>query len=245
MNKRVRMFVLVGAALVAAPFVTFALSDKAEFIAGGALMNAGYRLQDHLHNFDLDHDQDISPQAVWSEVANQNRLAASVRHYFPRAPHHPVAVLVVCMDNRLDTNELVGDTRKYYYIIRTAGSVLSEREQEMLELAVVNGVKVVLLTTHTGCAAEAAAADPAQRAAFPALAAAVDEREKRIQQFMARPVIAAKLASGELLIQRMLIDTDTDELLPSPPVPAPAAQDPAPPAAAEAETDDATPEAAH
>ena len=44
------------------------------------------------------------------------------------------------MDARIYTNELVGDTRRYYYIVRTAGSVLAPPEQEMLELAVLNGV---------------------------------------------------------------------------------------------------------
>ena len=58
------------------------------------------------------------------------------------------------MDARIDTNELTGDTRHYYYVIRTAGSVLSEREEEMLELAVENGVELVVLTTHSDCAAE-------------------------------------------------------------------------------------------
>lgn len=44
-------------------------------------------------------------------------------------------------------NELTGDTRHYYYIIRTAGSVLSEKEEEMLELAVENGVKLINIDT--------------------------------------------------------------------------------------------------
>lgn len=35
------------------------------------------------------------------------------------------------------------------------------RGEEMLELAVANGVKVVVLATHTDCAAEKVAGDPA------------------------------------------------------------------------------------
>ena len=72
------------------------------------------------------------------------------------------------MDARIDTNELLGDTRHYYYIIRTAGSVLSPREEEMLELAVENGVKLVVLTTHSDCAAEKAASEPETRKRYPA-----------------------------------------------------------------------------
>ena len=118
------------------------------------------------------------------------------------------------MDARIDTNELMGDTRKYYYVIRTAGSVISEHEEEMLELAVANGVRVVLFTTHTECAAERAAADPASRARFPPLSAAVDERERHIAAFLARPAIAAKVRAGELLVQRAEIDTRSGAMRP-------------------------------
>ena len=65
-----------------------------------------------------------------------------------------MVAVVACMDARLDTNELTGDTRRYYYIIRTAGSVMSEREEEMRELAVAGGVELIVLTTHSDCAAE-------------------------------------------------------------------------------------------
>ena len=44
----------------------------------------------------------------------------------------------------------------------------------MLELAVENGVKLVVLTTHSDCAAEKAASEPETRKRYPALAQAVD-----------------------------------------------------------------------
>jgi carbonic anhydrase len=120
------------------------------------------------------------------------------------------------MDARIDTSELVGDTRRYYYVVRTAGSVLSEAEQEMLELAVLNGVRLVLLTTHTDCAAEAAAADPEKARRFPAMTKLVDERERSIEQLMARPLIRDAVAAGKLRVQRAHIDTSTDRLMPMP-----------------------------
>ena len=210
---RVRKLVVFGGLVVlAAPVFALALDEESEFIAGGALINLGYRLQDHLHEYDFQHADDISPAQIWAELEHQNALAAGVRERFPRAAHHPVVAMVVCMDARIDTNELVGDTRKYYYIIRTAGSVLSEREQEMLELAVTNGVKLVVLTTHTDCAAEAVAADPGKRAQFPHLSTAVDERETRIKQFLERPVIAQRVADNRLLVKRMVVDTSTERV---------------------------------
>ncbi len=200
-----------AAILVLATALAF-LNERVQFVTGGALINLGYRMQDHLGAFDLVHHEAIRPDDVWREVLDQNRWAASVRKYFPRHRRHPLVALVVCMDARIDTSELLGDTRKYYYIIRTAGSVLSHKEEEMLELAVENGVKAIVLTTHSDCAAERAAKDPVMRARFPALTVAVDERVQRIRELTQRPAIAAKIASGQLLVKRMYIDTATDEM---------------------------------
>jgi len=186
---------------------------EARFMAGGALVDAGYGLQDPIEAYDFDHEGPPTPERVWQEVLEQNRRAAGMRGRFPRTPHHPLVALVVCMDSRIDTNELVGDTRHYYYVIRTAGSVMSEREQEMLELAVRNGVKLVVLTTHSDCAAEKTAANPEARADFPALAAAVDERELRIEEFLRRPRIASAIAEGRLWVKRAAIETRTDRLV--------------------------------
>lgn len=187
---------------------------RTQFLIGGALVNLGYRLQDHLASYDFEHEHDITPNAVWQEVQQQNALAATVRKWFPRTARHPLVALVVCMDARIDTNELTGDTRRYYYIIRTAGSVLSEKEEEMLELAVANGVELVLLTTHSDCAAEKAAASPEMRQRYPALAKAVDERQQRISELLARPAIAKPIAEGKLAIKRLNIDTMNEEMLP-------------------------------
>ena len=171
-------------------------------------------MQDHLESYDFEHDGHISPEHVWKEVQTQNALAAMVREWFPRTARHPLVALVVCMDARLDTNELLGDTRHYYYIIRTAGSVLSEREEEMLELAVDNGVELVLFTTHSDCAAEKVAATPEQREHYPALAQAVDERNTRIREFLARPGIASHITDGTLAVKLLNIDTMTERMLP-------------------------------
>ena len=187
---------------------------RTQFLIGGAMVNLGYRMQDHLESYDFEHEHDISPDHVWKEMQKQNALAAAVREWFPRTPRHPLVALVVCMDARIDTNELTGDTRHYYYIIRTAGSVLSEREEEMLELAVENGVELVVLTTHSDCAAEKTAASPEKRKLYPALAKAVDEREQRIREFLARPAIASSIAAGKLAVKQVNIDTMTEKLRP-------------------------------
>jgi carbonic anhydrase len=201
-------------ALIAA-LGTVAVSPETRFVVGGAMINVGYRLQDHLDAYDLHHHEGLRPDEIWKELAKQNHLAAAVRKQFPRSARHPLVAMVVCMDARVDTVELTGDTRKYYYVVRTAGSVLGEKEEDMLELAVANGVKVIVLTTHTDCAAEKMARDPAQRKLYPNLAAAIDEREKRVRELLERPLIAKKIASGELIVKRVNVDTMTEELLPA------------------------------
>ncbi|MCU0866739.1 MAG: hypothetical protein MUC36_23390 [Planctomycetes bacterium] len=186
---------------------------KLQFMIGGGLVNLGYRMQDHLEDFDFAHHE-VTPTQVWDEMLEQNRLAAGVRQSFPRTPRHPLVAMVVCMDARLDTNELTGDTRKYYYVIRTAGSVLETKEAEMLELAVHNGVKLIVLTTHSDCAAERAAADPVQRERFPSLARAVAERGMRMRELLERPALAQRIAEGQLLVKHIDIDTMTEKMRP-------------------------------
>jgi hypothetical protein len=214
MNKR-SIFLSLGALLVVALFLAgTGRGREAQFLLGGGMVNLGYRMQDHLERYDFQKGEDITPEEVWREVMRQNELAASVRSTFPRTARHPLVAIVQCMDGRLDTHELVGDTRTYYYVLRSAGSVLSDREQEMLELAVENGVKLVIWTRHSDCAAEKAASSPESRERYPALARAVDEREERFGEFLDRPGIASRIAAGELFVKVADIDTATDRLVP-------------------------------
>lgn len=193
---------------------SLAASPRARFMVGGGMINVGYRLQDHIDDYTLSHDHHaLKPEEVWDELVRQNHWAAAVRKQFPRSTHHPLVAMVVCMDARVDTSELAGDTRKYYYVVRTAGSILGEHEEDMLELAVANGVKVIVLTTHTDCAAEKVAKDPEKRKLYPSLASAVDERDKRIRELLERPVIKEKIAKGELIVKRVNVDTLTEELM--------------------------------
>lgn len=208
MSKRRKILVAVGVVLVLVPTIPVIVSDELEFTLGGALIDLGYRFQDPIE------PEHITPDDVWEEVQAHNALASDVRERFPRSVHHPVAALLVCMDARIDTNELVGDTRRYYYIVRTAGSVMGEREEEMLELAVVSGVKLIVLTTHTDCAAERVAASSEMRERFPHLAAGVDERQGRVDEFLARPLIAERMRTGQLIVRHARIDTATGRMLP-------------------------------
>ncbi len=205
---------LVTAGVVAAAVVVWMLAgQRVQFMLGGALINAGYRLQDRLERYDFAHEH-ATPTEVWEEFLAQNKAASTVRAAFPRSVRHPVVALVACMDGRLDTNEIAGDSRRYYYVLRIAGSVLSPKEEEMLELTVANGVEVVVFTTHTDCAAEKAAKNADSRKLYPNLAAAVDEREMRFKEFQSRPVIASRIKEGRLLVKWMDLDTVDEHVSP-------------------------------
>lgn len=187
---------------------------RAQFLFGGALVSAGVRLQDHVEPYDFVHeDAAESPEQVWAEFERQNELSSKVLERFPRTAEHPMVALLVCMDARIDTTELAGDTRGYYYVVRTAGSVLGPAEQDMLELAVANGVKLIVLTRHTDCAAEKAAGVPAMQAQFPTLTRGVLERDQRVAEFLARPRIAERISRGELLVKQVVIVTGSEHLL--------------------------------
>ncbi len=208
-----RILVVSGVVAALALGGWFLAGEKGQFVVGGALINLGYRLQDPVSNFDFAHEH-LAPPQMWEQFLTQNHMAAQVRQKWPRTSRHPVIALVTCMDARLDTNEIAGDTRRYYYVLRLAGSVLSVKEEEMLELAVDNGVEVVVFTTHTDCAAEKASKDPAKRLKYPQLTRAIDEREARFEEFLARPTIREKAAGGHLLVKWMDLDTATERVLP-------------------------------
>jgi hypothetical protein len=204
---------VLATAVVLGAGVLWKWGSRIEFVIGGALVNLGYRLQDPLEEYDFEHHRPSAAE-VWNEFLQQNKMAASVRARWPRTPRHPVIAMVTCMDARLDTNEIAGDTRRYYYVLRLAGSVISVVEEEMLELAVANGVKVVVFTTHTDCAAEKVARDAVKRASFPNLSKGIDQRQARYEEFLARPEIQKRLATSELLVKWMDLDTADEHIVP-------------------------------
>lgn len=193
-------------------FLTWKFSPASRMLLGGIFANLAYWAQDGVERFDGEHEDPTSDQ-VWSFFLRHNKGASRVREWFPRTPRRPVMVIVTCMDGRLDTNEFLGDTRRFYYVLRLAGSVIDLKEMEMLELAVRNGVKVVLFTRHTDCAAEKVAADPERAGLFPEITNAIQHIDVRIEEFISRPFIRAALAAGTLAVKVMDIDTHTEQAL--------------------------------
>ncbi|MCU0823074.1 MAG: hypothetical protein MUF77_00345 [Leptospira sp.] len=191
---------------------------KVQFILGGAMVNLGYRFQDHLEDHLMDNNDDPyshdikSPDSILNSILVQNNLSSSVREFFPRTNRHPMITMLICMDSRIDTTEIFGDTRKFYYIIRNAGSTLSDKEEDMIELTVRNGVRLIILTTHTDCAAEKVYNSATEKKHYNALAVAMKERKLRFKNLRKRPFLAHKLDSGELKIIELHVDTVSGKL---------------------------------
>lgn len=204
MNKRRNPALFLIPAIIILLGVPAVFSGNFRFITGAVFMNIGYFFQD---SGSITFNEQESPAEILKAVLERNHLSSIVRNIFPRTAHHPKVGIVTCMDSRLHTEELVGDTRGYYYVLRTAGSAIDLKEIEMLELAISNGVQLVLFTTHSDCAAEKAANSDELKSKFPELTKAVLQRDQRYTQFLERPDISSKIASGQLIVKRVNVDT--------------------------------------
>lgn len=184
------------------------VSPEAQFILGGFLVNAGYRFQDHVP---LTSNEKIEGIELLNGIIERNRLASGMRSIFPRSVHSPKIAIQVCMDSRLDTLELVADTRLHYYVVRTAGSSLDSLQQEMFEMSVRKGVHLIILTRHTDCSAEKIAKGEGAKD-FPILTKEVLRRNLRLNEFLNRDLIKKKIIEGKLKVVSVLVHTKNGEL---------------------------------
>jgi carbonic anhydrase len=188
---------------------------KALFFMGGALINVGILVQGFETDYNFAKKENrITPDEVLEEVVIQNNVSSLVKEFFPTNHHPPLVVIVLCMDSRISTEELLGDTRDFYYIIRTAGSVIRDKEMEMIELAVVEkNAKLVILTEHTDCAAEKIAASETKSKIYPSISRAIHDRQREIAKFLQRPQIQTRIQNHTLLVKKANIDTNSNKMI--------------------------------
>lgn len=181
------------------------------FFTGGGLVSVGHMVQGFVGGFSRAGHVG-TPRELLETVLIDNQTASRVERTVAGPRRKPEVMAIMCMDPRLNSEVILGDSRGYYDVVRLPGSVLSGEMIEAIELAVQeHAVGLVLFTTHTDCAMEkVASGHEAHR--FPGLSNLVRKREEKFDELMRRPAIAARVSSGKLLVKRFTIDTATGSL---------------------------------
>lgn len=208
---------LIAAGLITI-LVTLALFNRTvSYFLGGFFLHTGYVIQDLSESFHHevgDHDP-LHPNEVFKTIIIQNSLQARIWKVTPdQKERKPKAVIILCIDPRLDDNRILGDARGYYDVIRIPGSVITEEVAEAIELAVVkHAVKLVMVITHTDCAMEKLAASPEGRGHYPLLADGINNHARRLQSLSHRPAILERLQKQQVWVIEKRIDTKTGKFL--------------------------------
>lgn len=204
-------------ALVAVLVMTTLLSRRVSYVVGGFFMHTGYVIQDLSESFHHEvSDQDpVHPNEIFKTIIAQNALQARIWKVTPdQKDRKPKAVIIMCIDPRLDDNRILGDARGYYDIIRIPGSVITEEVAEAVELAVVkHAVKLVMVVTHTDCAMEKLAASEDGKHHYPLLSEGINNHSKRLQSLSHRPAILERLQKQQVWVIERRVDTKTGKFL--------------------------------
>lgn len=186
-------------------------------MVGGFFLHTGYVIQDWAESFhqNLKDHEPVHPNEIYKTIIAQNEMQAKAWKVTPDLrDRKPKAVLIMCIDPRLDDNRILGDTRGYYDVIRIPGSVITEEVAEAVELAVVkHAVHLVMVVTHTDCAMEKLAASPDGRQHYPLLADGINNHGRRLQSLSHRPAILERLQQQRVWVIEKRIDTKTGKFL--------------------------------
>lgn len=210
-------FALIVVALLAGLLIATVASRKVSFFIGGFFLHTGYVIQDlsgSFHDEVSDHDP-VHPNEIFKTIIAQNAMQAGIWKVTPDQKNRkPKAVIIMCIDPRLDDNRILGDARGYYDIIRIPGSVITEEVAEAVELAVVkHAVKLVLVVTHTDCAMEKLAASQDGQHHYPLLSEGINNHSKRLQSLSHRPAILERLQKQQVWVIERRVDTKTGRFL--------------------------------
>lgn len=210
-------FALIVVSLITALLIATMVSRKVSFFIGGFFLHTGYVIQDlsgSFHHEVSDHDP-VHPNEIFKTIMAQNALQARIWKVSPdQKDRKPKAVIIMCIDPRLDDNRILGDARGYYDIIRIPGSVITEEVAEAVELAVVkHAVKLVMVVTHTDCAMEKLAASEDGQHHYPLLSEGINNHSKRLQSLSHRPAILQRLQKQQVWVIERRVDTKTGRFL--------------------------------
>lgn len=190
---------------------------KISFHLGGFFLHTGYVIQDWAESFhhEVGDGDPVHPNEIYKTLMAQNTMQAKVWNLTPDPKERkPKAVLIMCIDPRLNNSRILGDTRGYYDIIRIPGSVITEEVAEAVELAVVkHAVKLVMVVTHTDCAMEKLAASEDGKHHYPLLSEGINNHSKRLQSLSHRPAILERLQKQQVWVIERRVDTKTGKFL--------------------------------
>lgn len=83
LGKRVLLAMAIAIISVGVIWNSF---PSVRFLAGGAMVNLGYRFQDELEEFDFKtHRSVITPEQIWAQFLQQNSQSSLIRTEFPRS----------------------------------------------------------------------------------------------------------------------------------------------------------------
>ena len=211
--KKNAVLVLAGIAVLTIAF-NF---RKVSFFFGGFLVHTGYVLQDLAESFhhEIADHAPVHPNEIYKTIMAQNEMQARVWKVTPDLKDRkPKALLIICIDPRLDDNRILGDTRGYYDVIRIPGSVITAEVAEAVELAVVkHAVNLIMIITHTDCAMEKLAASPEGKSHYPLLAEGISNHAERRKALSHRPAILERLQQQQVWVIEKRIDTATGKFL--------------------------------
>lgn len=165
----------------------------------------------------------LTTAEAWAELLAGNRRLVEGTTEHPRrsrevrdelvADQHPVAAVLACADSRAPIEILFdqgfGDT----FVVRTAGPILSESTIGSLEYAVVVlHVPLIVVLTHEGCGAIAAAREVRGDSAaltgyLPSIISGIDrsvlDDEENPEALHARQLVRGLLARSHQIAQRV------------------------------------------
>lgn len=191
------------------------------FYVGAALIEVGYLFQHISYGAPLSAQEGAhTPDEVMTSLDERNSWSAGFRKLWrvmDEIGHRdapPLAgVIVACMDYRLDTDQILGNSRGEFYVIRKPGAALTNETIEEIFVALHRNPSIILVTTHSDCAMEKLAHTQEGPEKFPNLTAGVLNFKQRLAELQAMPEIQKRVAAGSLKIIMRHIDTQTERLV--------------------------------
>ena len=182
--------------------------DRIAFAFGGQLVFWGRAMMDGETNF-VSGCSEYTPCDLLEVIYERNQL---VVRRGPSKIRVPVGLVITCMDPRIDTSAILGDSRGYFDRVQIPGAVLSAEVMETVRLAVTaHGVKFVMVLSHTDCAMEKIVCSE-DADSYPELRSNVLKRDQSFATLCSQKYVTERVRRDELVVVKALLHTNTWEI---------------------------------